>query len=1428
MKSHWGGVSACWTTPWHLLAMLLAALCATGLHAESMPEHGMLQSSHDPLPIASPATKRKLFGVPGGCNGSVFAIAVMPSGLVYMGGDFSVCEEVPAAQVVAYDPRTRRFQALGSGAANGVSGGVFGAVYSLAVDGNELIVAGDFDLAGGVPTNNIARWNGQAWSSVGVGTENGVLGLIFDVIVAGQDIYVGGILNFAGSLPANNVARWNGSAWSTLGGGVDAAVNPAVYALSVSGTDLYVGGVFSAAGGVAANNIARWNGSGWSALGSGAGNGVNGPVTGLAFYRGELHVGGFYSEAGGQSANAIARWTGSAWALLGTPDNNGVGGALAQTLLVAGDDLYVGGNFEGAGGVPARFVARWNGSVWSGLGEGLANGVNSTVFALAGSAAELYVGGFFDQAGGETANAVARWDGSTWSALGSGTGNGLNNQVHALAVSGDGLYAGGFFTRAGGGAANRVARWTGSAWFPLGLGEANGVDNPVLALAAFEGDIYAGGGFGLAGGAPQRLIARWDGKAWSDVGGGVGGGDFPTVRVITVVGSDLYVGGEFIEAGGQTANKIARWDGSRWSALGSGAANGVSPGDFIAVHAIAPLGSDIYAGGGFLQAGGQDANYIARWNGSAWSALGAGTANGVNNLVYALATLDGELYVGGGFTEAGGQEAFGIARWDGTSWSSLGTGAGNGVNGIVQALVVSGNDLYVGGSFSLAGGQPANGLARWDGHGWEGLSVDAPPQIVRAMVVDDNSLHAGGAGLSQTPLPELQSRSVTGTAADGSSEQVVVSRNGSLLAFRSSASNLVDDGGNPGGDIYLRNRLTGLTTRVSAAVAAGKGGETESFSNPAIAADGSRVAFVGSSGQIYSSSGGLARVVSRSASGSMGNAGSGNVHLPGNGAIALFDSQATNLLDAADGNGPVSDIYATDLASGAVSRISVGPNGEPANGPSSAPWGTADGQTVVFSSQATNLVAPGVASKAGSGGVSQALLSRSDGLGRSAIYLSRNPATGALGNGDSRNVRITPDGRFGVFESLASNLVDDDSNGVSDIFRFEMREQGVFRLERVSTSRYGFEANGASFNPSISDDGQFVTFQTQASNLIELDRNDAVDVLVKWAVTGEVLRLSRTIDGEQPNGDSFEPTISGDGSTIVFGSSASNLAAEDGNGLADIYAVRIREQAGPAIVDGVRNYSYTYWNPAEPGWGYNMQHQGSLLYGTWYTYATDGEVMFLTVEALAQADGSFAGPIYRVSGTPFQLIDDASAVTAVTDVGSAQMRFDPAGNLTLVYSVFGVEQTRQLEPFVFVADPPSCFSTLDARAGARNYSDLWWNAREPGWGLTLAHQGDIVFALWYTYGAGGRDQWISASALTLQADGSYRGALQRPEAGTPLAAIMGPATSFPVPEVGSAELRFTDGERGTFSYTLDGVSQSKPIERFVVVGADQFKPLCVD
>lgn len=1132
----------------------------------------MVQAKGEQLrfaPAPPKSSPNKLFGVPGGCNGYIYAMLVAPSGLIYLGGEFSICEEVQVSQVAAYDPRSRRFYALGSGAGNGV-GGNFSTVYALAFAGSDLIVAGQFEQAGGVPAQNIARWNGSTWSAIGPPDSNGIpgiSGIVYDIVATGNDIYAAGSFDFAGGLSANRIARWDGTSWSALGSGLGGAGDGYVDALALSGGDLYAGGDFTVAGGVPANRVARWNGSTWSALGSGSSNGTNAPVYSLAASGNTVYVGGDFTAAGGQPANHVARWNGSGWSLLGTPARNGVDGGV-YAMLVTAAGLYAAGQFTDIGAQQIRNVAYFDGTAWTGLGSDETNGVNRTVFAIAQSSSDIYVGGYFDEAGGQPANFAARFDGSAWSALGSGIGNGVNNVIEALAVAGNDLYAGGRFTQAGGQVANYIARWNGSVWSPLGIGSANGVNSDVLTLARLGGDLYAGGYFEFAGGEPANLIARWNGNAWSPLGSGLAG-NFALVKVITAVGSDLYVGGDFSEAGGQPAFKIARWNGTAWSALGVGAANGVSRGDFIGVQAIAAFGSDLYVGGNFSEAGGQPASGVARWNGSAWFSLGSGAQNGVNNGVNALAVLGNEVYVAGGFSEAGGRPASNIARWNGSNWATLGSGDNNGVNGNVRAMAVSGSDLYVAGTFTLAGGEPANGLARWDGNVWHGLSIDAPPQAVRALAIDAGYVYAGGAGLTQTPLPDLQSKAVTGNVANGASSRTVISRTGTRIAFASDASNLAVGDNNGRSDVYARDPLSGAISRASAAAEAINGGAQESFSDPALSADGARVAYVGSSGQVYANLGTAARIVSRSAGGVPGNGPSGKVQMPGLGALAFFESAATNLLTSADGNGSVSDIYVTDLASGAVTLISRGPNGEPANGPSSAPWASDDGQTIVYSTLATNIV-PGAAvlpASVKAGTIQQATMMRGGGFGQSRFYLSRNLGTGALGDGDSINVKVTPDGRFGVFESQATNLIAGDTNGVSDIYRFEISNNAVSKLERVSVSHYGSQGNGASKNASISDDGQFVTFETDASNLIELDRNTTTDILVKWMATGEVLRLSRTVDGQQPNGPSVQPTISGDGSTIVFGSNASNLTPNDSNSAGDVFSVNVRERA-PAIVTG--------------------------------------------------------------------------------------------------------------------------------------------------------------------------------------------------------------------------------------------------------------------
>jgi hypothetical protein len=242
--------------------------------------------------------------------------------------------------------------------------------------------------------------------------------------------------------------------WSTLGTGSQNGVNSIVYALAVVGNEVYVGGYFTGAGGVSANSVARFNTltNTWSTLGTGSSNGVSGgggslpTVNALAVVGNEVFVGGWFTSAGGVSANYVARYNTltNTWSSLGTGSQNGVNGWGVYALAVSGNEVYVGGGFTSAGGVSARYVARFNTltNTWSSLGTGSQNGVNSNVTALAVVGNEVYVGGYFTSAGGVSANNVARFNTltNTWSSLGTGSSNGVSGGgggVFALAVVGN-------------------------------------------------------------------------------------------------------------------------------------------------------------------------------------------------------------------------------------------------------------------------------------------------------------------------------------------------------------------------------------------------------------------------------------------------------------------------------------------------------------------------------------------------------------------------------------------------------------------------------------------------------------------------------------------------------------------------------------------------------------------------------------------------------------------------------------------------------------------------------------------------------------------------------------------------------------------------------------------------------------------------------
>ncbi|MFQ5748192.1 MAG: TolB family protein [Planctomycetota bacterium] len=153
---------------------------------------------------------------------------------------------------------------------------------------------------------------------------------------------------------------------------------------------------------------------------------------------------------------------------------------------------------------------------------------------------------------------------------------------------------------------------------------------------------------------------------------------------------------------------------------------------------------------------------------------------------------------------------------------------------------------------------------------------------------------------------------------------------------------------------------------------------------------------------------------------------------------------------------------------------------------------------------------------------------------------------GGPSNGLSEDTDVSSNGRFVVFESLASDLVPGDTNGVRDIF---LRDMLTGVTTRVSVSSLGFQANGNSWNPSITDDGQTVVFGSDATNLVPVDTNGQRDIFLKDMQSGQLFRMNPSWDGNQANQFSGFPHISGNGHFVVFFSLATNLVRNDLNGV---------------------------------------------------------------------------------------------------------------------------------------------------------------------------------------------------------------------------------------------------------------------------------------
>jgi Tol biopolymer transport system component len=256
------------------------------------------------------------------------------------------------------------------------------------------------------------------------------------------------------------------------------------------------------------------------------------------------------------------------------------------------------------------------------------------------------------------------------------------------------------------------------------------------------------------------------------------------------------------------------------------------------------------------------------------------------------------------------------------------------------------------------------------------------------------------------------------------------------------------------------------------------------------------------------------------------------------GRLIVFTSDALNFSNKAFGP---SNIYLKNTGTGTVTLLSATATGTVADSNSSQPDISGDGRLVVFQSYASNLVANDTNND------SDVFLKDTQ---TGTLKLLSATATRKVGDGWSGNPDMSSDGRYGVFQSQASNLVEGDLNGAFDIFMRDLQTNVLTLLTRNTDLLLG---NGDSVTPVISADGRYVAFASDASNLVANDRNATRDVFLKNTQTGEITLISANGLGAAGYGLSDSPSISADGTKVAFRSYATDLADVENDGNADIY-----------------------------------------------------------------------------------------------------------------------------------------------------------------------------------------------------------------------------------------------------------------------------------
>lgn len=579
-------------------------------------------------------------------------------------------------------------------------------------------------------------------------------------------IYVGGYCTYIDDQPINGFAKWDGHTWMKVCERILPTSDCSLIGLDSIYT--YAMGQFVTLKNDTIRGYAKWNGTDWSSF-------AKVPKLFVHYYDGKFNqasikntyvsngklilTGDFDSSENGQRVGAIVRWEGDRWLTFngGITRDNKYDGPSINTVLIDGEDIFVGGNFQIIGGTSCKGVSRWSfiDSTWHPLGLGI-TAVNYGIECIVRQGKNFLIGGEFNSAGGKGIANLALWDGSAWYPIGNPK-DVITGKVLNILPDGNLIHIEGILQKVGKQTAFSLATWDGntwstrfdfhdsilanynrppfninnsyisamgnlmkikgkyygfkeivhnssclwqwhdSIWQPIISGKHLGVANAIFSLAVKnDTSVFAGGSFNTLDGKNIKCLANWDGKEWNRVGkDSIDGWIF----TILLRGDSVFIGGNFTIRGRNISN-VAVWDGNSWNSLGGGIE--------ISVNSLYVLNNILYAGGDGLVGSYYGIQFVVeRLTSNGWGQFGpSGDSRSWARSTRVLSSdFNNNLIAGGdGFCQV----------FRGNEWRDLDTSF---ASGYITTIVKNENYLYIGGSLGNNSGIvliSKNGFIRFD------------------------------------------------------------------------------------------------------------------------------------------------------------------------------------------------------------------------------------------------------------------------------------------------------------------------------------------------------------------------------------------------------------------------------------------------------------------------------------------------------------------------------------------------------------------------------------------------------------------------------------------------------------------------------------------------------------------------------------------